>query len=108
MHIPVMPTESLSLLDVRPDGIYLDATTGLGGHTALIAQRLTTGMVIANDRDGQSLEMARSNTAQWAGRIRFHQGSFEELPRALAETGCEKLDGLLADLGVSRYQLTAP
>jgi 16S rRNA (cytosine1402-N4)-methyltransferase len=108
MHIPVMPEETLSLLDVRADGIYLDATTGLGGHTALIAQRLTTGMVIANDRDGQSLEMARSNTEQWADRIRFHQGSFEELPRALAETGCEKLDGLLADLGVSRYQLTAP
>jgi 16S rRNA (cytosine1402-N4)-methyltransferase len=108
MHIPVMPTESLSLLDVRPDGIYLDATTGMGGHTALIAQRLTTGFVIANDRDGQSLEMARQNTAQWAERIRFHHGSFGELRQALSETGCERLDGLLADLGVSRYQLTAP
>src|SRR5579864_3379287 len=106
MHVPVMAAEAIELLAVRPDGIYLDATTGLGGHTALIAQRLTTGLVIANDRDGQSLEMARSNTAQWADRIRFHQGTFEELPRALAETGYAKLDGLLADLGVSRYQLT--
>jgi 16S rRNA (cytosine1402-N4)-methyltransferase len=108
MHIPVMPEETLALLDVRPDGIYLDATTGMGGHTSLIAQRLTTGIVIANDRDGQSLEMARSNTAQWADRIRFHHGSFGELPGALREAGCAKVDGLVADLGVSRYQLTAP
>ena len=55
MHVPVMPVEALDLLAVRADGIYLDATAGLGGHTALIAQRLATGMAIANDRDGQSL-----------------------------------------------------
>ena len=103
-----MPEETLSLLDVQPDGVYLDCTAGLGGHTALIAQRLTTGLVIANDRDGQSLEMARSNTAAWAARIRFHQGTFSGLPDAAAEAGRGKVDGLLADLGVSRYQLTAP
>lgn len=103
-----MPEETLSLLDVRPDGIYLDCTAGLGGHTALIAQTLIAGLVIANDRDGQSLEMARQNTAAWAERIRFHQGTFGDLPNAVAEAGRGKLDGLLADLGVSRYQLTAP
>ena len=103
-----MAAEALELLAARPDGVYLDATTGLGGHTALIAQRLTTGLVIASDRDAESLEMARNNTAEWAGRIRYHQGSFEDLPRALQENGLNKIDGLLADLGVSRYQLTAP
>lgn len=108
MHIPVMPEEALSLLAVRPEGIYLDATTGLGGHTALIAQRLTTGVVIANDRDSESLEMARRNTEEWHGRIRFHQGSFDMLREAVSEAGFEKLDGILADLGVSRYQLTEP
>ena len=108
MHIAVMPEETVWLLNIRPDGIYLDATAGLGGHTALIAQRLTSGMVIANDRDTESIEMARANTEQWADRIRFHRGTFGELREALAETGCKKLDGLLADLGVSRYQLTAP
>src|ERR1035437_8443885 len=108
VHLPVMPEEALSMLAVRPEGVYLDATTGLGGHTALIAQRLTTGLVIANDRDAESLEMARGNTAEWAGRIRYHHGSFEDLPRALQENGLNKIDGLLADLGVSRYQLTAP
>src|SRR5580658_3320614 len=103
-HIPVMPEESLSLLDVRPDGIYLDATTGLGGHTALIAQRLASGLVIANDRDPESLELARQNTAAWAGRIRFHRGSFGTLPEAIREAGFQKIDGVLADLGVSRHQ----
>jgi 16S rRNA (cytosine1402-N4)-methyltransferase len=108
MHFSVMAEESLSLLAVRADGIYIDATTGLGGHTGLIAQRLTTGMVIANDRDEQSLDMARRNTEQWAARIRFHRGTFSDLPAALREAGLDKVDGLLADLGVSRYQLTTP
>ena len=103
-----MAEESLSLLAVRPDGIYLDATAGLGGHAGLIAQRLTTGLVIANDRDAQSLELARRNTVEWAGRICFHWGPFGKLAEAVAQAGLEKVDGLLADLGVSRYQLTAP
>ncbi len=107
MHYSVMPKESLDLLAIRPEGIYLDATTGLGGHTGLIAQRLTTGMLIANDRDAQSLEMSRANTAEWADRIRYHHGSFGQLADAVAEAGFKTLDGVLADLGVSRYQLTS-
>jgi 16S rRNA (cytosine1402-N4)-methyltransferase len=108
MHFPVMAAEAMELLAVRPNGIYLDSTAGLGGHTALIAQRLTTGLVIANDRDENSLEMARANTAEWAARIRYHHGTFDGLESALAENGLNKIDGLLADLGVSRYQLTTP
>jgi 16S rRNA (cytosine1402-N4)-methyltransferase len=108
MHYSVMPSESLELLAVRPEGIYVDATAGMGGHTALIAQRLAAGLVIANDRDPESLEMARRNTREWADRIRFHHGAFGELGEALAQAGFEKADGLLADLGVSRYQLTSP
>lgn len=107
MHVPVMPDEAIEQLGVRPDGVYVDATTGLGGHTALIAARLTTGMVIANDRDPESLETARLNTAQWEPRIRYHLGRFSELPEALAANGVERIDGLLADLGVSMYQLTS-
>ena len=101
-----MSGEALELLAVRPDGVYLDATAGLGGHTALIAQQLTAGLVIANDRDPQSLEMARQNTAAWSDRIRYHRGPFADLAEAAAEAGARKLDGLLADLGVSRFQLT--
>jgi 16S rRNA (cytosine1402-N4)-methyltransferase len=103
-----MVGECLEYLAVRPDGIYLDATAGLGGHTAAIAERLTNGLVIASDRDAESLEMAKRNTAQRADRIRYHQGSFSELRSALTAFGVERVDGLLADLGVSRYQLTEP
>lgn len=100
--------ECLDYLAVRPDGIYLDATAGLGGHTAAIAARLTSGLVIANDRDAESLELARRNTAAWADRIRYHQGSFGELGAAPAAFGLRQVDGLLADLGVSRFQLLEP
>jgi 16S rRNA (cytosine1402-N4)-methyltransferase len=108
MHVPVMLAESLEYLAIRPEGIYVDATAGLGGHTRAIAERLTTGFVIANDRDAESLATARQNTAELEGRIRFHHGRFSELRTALTAMGVEKVDGLLADLGVSRYQLTEP
>src|SRR5579872_3244947 len=108
MHVPVMLAECLEYLAIRPDGIYLDATAGLGGHTGAIAERLKTGFVIANDRDAESLEQARRNTADWVDRIRFHHGSFSDLAAAVRDAGLERVDGLLADLGVSRYQLLEP
>jgi 16S rRNA (cytosine1402-N4)-methyltransferase len=108
MHVPVMVAECLEYLALRPDGVFLDSTAGLGGHTAAIAQRLTAGFVIANDRDAESLEMARRNTANWADRIRYHHGSFSALASALQAAGVERVDGILADLGVSRYQLLEP
>jgi 16S rRNA (cytosine1402-N4)-methyltransferase len=101
-HYSVLLAESIEYLNVRPDGLYLDCTAGLGGHTAAIAERLTQGgKVIACDRDGQSLNMARQNAAAWADRIIYQQSNFSQLDF----TG---LDGLIADLGVSRYQLTNP
>jgi 16S rRNA (cytosine1402-N4)-methyltransferase len=112
MHISVMPAEVLEYLAVRPDGVYLDATTGLGGHTKLIAAQLTSGMVIANDRDPESLEKARSATLVSSDALRerivFHYGRFRSLGQAIEQAGFQKVDGLLADLGVSRYQLTDP
>ena len=108
MHLPAMLAESLDFLTIQPDGVYVDATAGLGGHTRAIAERLTTGFVLANDRDSESLATARQNTAGLEGRIRFHQGRFSELRMTLAAMEIAKVDGLLADLGVSRYQLTEP
>jgi 16S rRNA (cytosine1402-N4)-methyltransferase len=115
MHVPVMLQECLEYLAIRPDGVYLDVTAGLGGHTAGIAARLTTGLVIACDRDAESLALARRNTAAvvpYVGdRIHFYQTSFSRVGETLATEGVSQLDkmradGLLADLGVSRYQLT--
>ena len=99
-----MLAESLEYLAIKPDGVYLDATCGLGGHTKAIAER--GARVIACDRDQESLEIARANTKDLAGRIHFHKAAFAELRGVLAAERITKLDGLLADLGVSRYQLT--
>jgi 16S rRNA (cytosine1402-N4)-methyltransferase len=112
MHVPVMLAECLEYLAIHRDGVYLDATSGLGGHTRAIAERLESldgkGLVLACDRDSESLEIARKNTAEFAERIHFHQTPFSQIEGALKAEGISQLDGLLADLGVSRYQLTDP
>jgi 16S rRNA (cytosine1402-N4)-methyltransferase len=102
-----MLRESLEYLAIRPDGIYADCTAGLGGHTLAIAERLTSGLVLACDRDAESLEMARANSADYLSRIRFLKTSFARVGETLAAEGFSQLDGLLADLGASRYQLTS-
>jgi 16S rRNA (cytosine1402-N4)-methyltransferase len=111
LHTPVMLRECLEYLGVQPDGIFLDATCGLGGHTAGIARELTTGFVLACDRDAESLALARENTLDCAERIRFRQASFSRLGEVLVDTlgdqGLTQVNGLLADLGVSKYQLTS-
>ena len=117
-HYSVMLEESIELLRIRPDGLYVDCTTGLGGHTSAIARQLTTGKVIALDWDRDSLELAKGNLAGMASgeqnsRIEFCWGRFSNLGEVLdRQSGPQgprvKVDGLLADLGVSRYQLTTP
>jgi 16S rRNA (cytosine1402-N4)-methyltransferase len=106
MHVPVMLREVMEYLAVRPEGVYLDATAGMGGHAGAIARQLTAGLVLACDRDAESLARARANTADASSRIRFHKVSFSLVGEALAAEHITQLDGLLADLGVSRYQLT--
>ena len=99
-----MLEESLEYLAIREGSVILDATCGLGGHTKAMAERGAT--VLACDRDEESLEMARKNTAEFSERIRFHKAAFVELGEVLEAEKITQLDGLLADLGVSRYQLT--
>lgn len=107
-HYPVLLAESLEYLAVQPEGVYIDATTGLGNHTGAIARQAVRGLVVANDRDAESLELSRKNTVEFADRIRYIKGRFSELKANLASEQIPQVDGLLADLGVSRYQLTDP
>jgi 16S rRNA (cytosine1402-N4)-methyltransferase len=95
MHYSVMLAETLEYLAIRPDGVYVDATAGLGGHTGAIAERLSTGMVISADRDAESLEQARQNTTRWGERIRFVQSRFSGLAAAVAELAHGAADGLV-------------
>ena len=112
-HIPVLLAPVLSLLNVRPHSIIVDCTLGLAGHSAEILKRLAagTGQLIALDFDPHSLELARKNLAKIGREGKsFHlfQTNFAGLPACLASLGIEKIDGLLADLGVSSPQIDDP
>lgn len=107
-HYSVLCEETIRFLAVRESGCYLDATAGLGGHTEAIAKRLTTGRVIACDRDAESLELARQRLAPYGERVHFEHARFSELDEVLARLGIDGVDGLLADLGASFFQMTTP
>ena len=104
-HISVLLTESISSLNIKPDGIYVDGTLGLGGHSGEIAKRLTTGRLISIDRDETAIARSKERLAPYADRITFVHGNFRDLGRILDEQGIDKVNGMLFDLGVSSPQL---
>lgn len=105
-HQSVLLDETIEWLAIRPHGIYVDCTTGPGGHSRAIAERLESpGRLICRDCDRESLELAQANLADLAGRIVFDAGKFSGLRAALDRLGIGKVDGLLADLGWSMWQL---
>ena len=104
-HISVLLTESISSLKIDPAGIYVDGTLGLGGHSMEIAKRLTSGRLIAIDRDESSIARAKERLAPYAARISFVHGNFRDLGQILTEQGVDKANGMLFDLGVSSPQL---
>ena len=108
-HEPVMPVEVIRLLDIRPDGIYLDGTLGGGGHSELILKMLgADGRLIGIDRDSEALAATTSRLAKSGNCFTALQGSFADMKEILAEAGVDGIDGLLLDLGVSSHQLDSP
>jgi 16S rRNA (cytosine1402-N4)-methyltransferase len=104
-HTPVLLEEVLEWLRVRPDGTYIDATLGAGGHSEAIAKRLTTGTLIGLDRDAQALELARERLKRFDEKVKLVQSPFSRIAEAAQELGIPPVDGVLADLGVSSMQL---
>ena len=104
-HYSVLLNECIDALNIRPDGIYLDGTLGMGGHSEEIAKRLGTGRLIAVDRDPMALERARRRLEPYREKITFLHGNFRDLSQLLAGCGMETVDGMLFDLGVSSPQL---
>ncbi len=105
-HRPVLLQETLELLAIRPDGLYVDGTLGRGGHSAEIAKRLTEGgRLFCIDRDAAAFEGAADKLAPFRDRITFLHGNFRDLPALLDGAGVTKTDGMLFDLGVSSPQL---
>ena len=104
-HIPVLLEECIKYLNIKPDGIYVDGTLGMGGHSEAILQRLTTGRLISIDRDTYAIERATERLAPYADRLTIVHGNFRDLPEILDEQGVDLVDGMLFDLGVSSPQL---
>lgn len=104
-HKSVLLHECIENLNIRPDGIYVDGTLGLGGHSMEIAKRLTTGRLIAIDQDETAIERSKVRLAPWADRITFVRGNFRSLGKILDDLGIERVNGMLFDLGVSSPQL---
>ena len=105
-HLPVLPEQTIEALGIRPDGIYLDGTAGGGGHSYLIASRLTTGRLISLDQDPDAIAAAGARLQGLPATL--VQTNFVNMRQALDDLGIDGVDGILLDIGVSSHQLDAP
>jgi 16S rRNA (cytosine1402-N4)-methyltransferase len=113
LHTPVLAAEAIEWLRIRPDGTYVDATVGTGGHAMEIARRLTTGRLVVLDRDPQALEIARERLRPYEDKVVLVHAEFSRIGELVGGelAGGLKLppfDGVLADLGVSTLELDSP
>lgn len=106
-HKTVLLNEAVDVMNIRPDGIYVDGTAGGGGHSALIAGRLTTGRLISIDKDPDAVKAAGERLSQYKC-ARVIQSDFSRFDEVLDSLGIDKADGFLLDLGVSSPQLDRP
>lgn len=104
-HYSVLLDECIQALNIRSDGVYVDGTLGMGGHSEQIARRLTAGRLIAIDRDERAIERASRRLEPYRDKITFVHANFCELEAILNELGVDRVDGMLFDLGVSSPQL---
>jgi len=104
-HVPVLVREALDFISVRPEGTYIDATLGAGGHAEEILKRLGSGRLLGLDRDPRALEVARARLAGFSEKLTMQHGNFAEIDALHAASGLPPADGVLADLGLSSLQL---
>ena len=107
-HCPVLLEECIQGLHIRPEGVYVDGTLGRAGHSREIAKRLTTGRLIAIDRDQAALDAAQERLGPWMDRGTLVHGNFRDMPDLLRALDIPAVDGILLDLGVSSPQLDDP
>lgn len=104
-HISVLLDECIENLNIKPDGIYLDGTLGLGGHSLEILKRLTTGRLIGIDRDESAIRRTGERLKAYSDKLTLVHGNFSDAVEILDELGIDGVDGMLFDLGVSSPQL---
>lgn len=107
-HVSVLLHETVDLLEVKPDGIYVDGTLGRGGHAGYLISKLQSGHLYAFDKDEQALRESRENLKDHLDHITMIHGDFRSMKQQLLQYGIEKVDGIMMDLGVSSPQFDDP
>jgi 16S rRNA (cytosine1402-N4)-methyltransferase len=108
LHTPVLLEEVLHWLRIRPEGTYVDATVGTGGHTVEIARQLTTGRLVGLDRDPKALEIARERLGTHEGKVVLVHADFSTIGEVASNLKLPPIDGVIADLGISSLELDSP
>jgi len=107
-HYSVLLNESLDLLQINPEGIYVDGTLGRGGHSSKIAEKLTTGHLYSFDKDQTAIEESKKRLEPWKEKVTLIHSDFSDMKEKLNELGITEIDGLILDLGVSSPQFDDP
>ena len=108
VHVPVMRERVVALLAPalrEPGAVFVDATLGLGGHSAAVLTEVPTCRLVGLDRDTAALEIARERLGEWIDRITLVHAVYDAMPSVLAALGISAVQGILFDLGVSSMQL---
>ncbi len=106
--MPVLLKECIEGLNIKADGVYVDCTLGRGGHAEQIARRLTSGLLVGLDRDGEAISEAGERLAAYGERVTLRRADFRTIGEVLDGLGIGQVDGVLMDLGVSSPQLDEP
>ncbi|MGX9757403.1 16S rRNA (cytosine(1402)-N(4))-methyltransferase RsmH [Clostridioides difficile] len=105
-HVSVLLNECIENLKIKPDGVYVDCTMGGAGHSKEIVKKLSDkGLFIGFDQDKNAINTARERLSEYESRVKFIHSNFENIKEELEKIGVYKIDGVLADLGVSSHQL---
>lgn len=107
-HVSVLLNESIDGLNIARDGVYVDCTTGGGGHSLEIVKKLKNGHLYCFDKDEEAIEAAKVKLKKYLDKITFICGSFADIKLWLNSYHVDAVDGILADLGVSSYQIDNP
>lgn len=108
-HKSVLLDETIRMLNIKPDGIYVDGTLGGGGHSYEICRRLSLkGRLIGIDQDEAAIRAGKERLLEYMDRVTIIRSNYSEMKKVLMEHGIERVDGILLDLGVSSYQLDTP
>lgn len=108
LHKPVMLNECIDMLNIVPNGIYVDGTLGGAGHSLEIVKRLDTGKLIAFDQDIDAIENAKIKLKYYDDKVILIHDNFRNIKKSLEDIDIFRINGLLLDLGVSSYQLDSP